>query len=99
MLNVRRIIWSDSTVSHIARHEVTTDEAVEVCFGDPIVLGGHSGRLLIIGPTKEQRMITVVVDPEEEEGLYSLVTARPAARKERRIYQREKGGGRNDQTD
>jgi uncharacterized DUF497 family protein len=99
MLNVRRLIWSDSTVAHIARHEVSTDEAVEVCFGEPIVLEGHSGRLLIIGPTQKQRMITVVVDPEEEEGVYSMVTARPAARKERRIYQREKGGEANDQTD
>lgn len=98
MVLVRRLIWDEWTVAHIARHEVTPDEAIEVCFGDPITLEGHTGRLLLIGPTKAKRMLTVVVDPEEEEGVYTIVTARPAARKERRIYKSEKGGEENDQT-
>lgn len=44
-------------------------------------------------------MLTIVVNPEDEEGVYKVVTARPAARKGRCIYKSEKGGDENDQTD
>jgi hypothetical protein len=37
-------------------------------------------------------MLAVILDPEEEEGVYYPVTARPASRKERRLYREQKGG-------
>ncbi|MCC7164979.1 MAG: BrnT family toxin [Anaerolineae bacterium] len=99
MVEIKRLIWTEWTISHIAKHDVTIEEAVEECFGNPIAQEGHTGRLLIIGPTQSQRMLTIVVNPEDEEGVYKVVTARPAARKERRIYKSEKDGDENDQTD
>jgi hypothetical protein len=36
-------------------------------------------------------MLAVILDPEEAEGVYYPVTARPASRKERRLYLETKG--------
>ena len=91
MLHIRRLIWDPGNVAHIARHDVTVDEAEEVCHGDPIQLQSYSGRIILIGPTRAGRMLAVVLDPQGEDAAYP-VTARPASRKERRYYQQQKGG-------
>jgi uncharacterized DUF497 family protein len=91
MLYIRRLIWDEWNVAHIARHNVTPEEADEVCHNQPIVQQGYRGRSLVIGPTFAGRMLTAVIAPEEEEGVYYPVTARPASRRERAIWQRERG--------
>ncbi len=91
MLNIRRLIWDPWNVAHIARHHVTPEEVEEVCQGDPVVQEGKKGRALVFGPTQAGRMLTVVLDAEDE-GVYYPVTARPASRRERGIYAKEKGG-------
>jgi len=87
---VRRLIWDAWNEAHIARHQVTREEVEEVCQARPIVQEGYGGRSLVIGPTRSGRMLTIVLDPEGE-GIYYPVTARPASRRERAIY--EPGGG------
>ena len=79
MLVIRRLIWDEWNVTHIARHKVIPNEAEEVCHGNPVVQKGSKGRSLVFGPTKTGRMLTVVLDPEEV-GVYYPVTARPAKR-------------------
>jgi len=64
----------------------------EVIAGDFIPEPGHSGRIVLIGPTLAGRMLAVVLDPEGA-GVFYPVTARPASRKERRRYQQLRGGG------
>jgi len=91
MLSIRSLIWDNWNVPHIAHHNVVPDEVEEVCFGMYALREGYKGRIMIIGPTKAERMLVVVLDPKEEEGVYYVVTARPADRKERRIYQEEIG--------
>ncbi len=91
MLHIRRLIWDPGNIAHIAQHDVTVDEAEEVCHGDPIQLSSYLGRIILIGPTQAGRMLAVVLDPEDEDVAYP-VTARPASRKERRYYQQQKGG-------
>lgn len=59
-----------------------------MCHGLPLVQAGKKGRKLIIGPTKDQRMITVILDYEGN-GKYYPVTARDASRKERKLYKQE----------
>lgn len=94
MLLIQRLIWDEWNVAYIARHAVVPDEVEEVCHGDPIVQEGHTGRSLIIGPSANGRMLTVVIDPmPENEGVYYVVTARPASRRERIVYSVEKQGG------
>lgn len=46
---------------------------------------------MVIGTNKAEKFIAVVIDPEPEEGVYYPVTARTADKKERLIYQKEKG--------
>lgn len=92
MLRIKRLIWDEWNVAHLARHGVTPDQIEELCAGDPVVQEGHSGRILVFGPIKSGKMMTVVLDPEGD-GVYYPVTARPASRRERSIYQQKKGGG------
>jgi len=53
---------------------------------------GKKGRSLVFGPTRAGRMLTVVLDPTEAAGVYYVVTARPASRRERAIYASDKPG-------
>lgn len=92
MIHIRRLVWDGWNIDHIARHKVTPEEAEEVCHSDFLLLEGKKGRLLIIGLTQQGRMLAVVLDPESEAGVYYPVTARSAATKERRLYQKYKGG-------
>ena len=92
MINIRRLIWDDWNVVHIARHSVTPEEVEQVCHTHPIVQKGKKGRLLVFGPTKKSRMLTVILDPEKEKGVYYPVTAYKASKKLIKIYLSEKGG-------
>ena len=94
MLLVRRLVWESWNVGHIARHAVLPEEVEQVCHSDPVVQAGKKGRLLVFGPTREGRMLAVVLDPEPEAGVYYPVTARPASRGERAMYAKERGGER-----
>lgn len=92
MLSIQRLIWDEWNVIHIARHNVIPDEVEDVCYGEPVVQQGKKGRLLVFGPTKTGRMISVVLDFEESKGVYYVVTARATSKRERAIYTKEKGG-------
>ena len=91
MIVVRKLVWDQTNTQHIARHGVTPAEVEEVCAADIFILHGHSGRIMIVGPTKKDRALSIVLDPEPEDGVWYPVTARPADRKERRVYKEEKG--------
>lgn len=91
MLVIRRLVWDEWNVAHIARHKVIPNEVEEVCHTDPVIQQGKKGRSLVFGPTKTGRMLTVVLDPEGEE-VYYPVTARPVSKRERAIYAEEKAG-------
>lgn len=93
MISVHVLLWNPGNVAHIGRHNVAPEEVEQVCHGPFVVREAYSGRLMIIGPTLEQRMLTVVLDPEPGRGgVYYPVTARPASRKDRRHYREERGG-------
>ena len=93
MIIVNQLIWNQWNVDHIARHDVTPEQVEEACQGNPIVRESYSGCVMVIGPTKARKMIAAVLSPvDEEAGIYFTVTARSASRRERRLYQDEKGG-------
>ena len=92
MLYIRHLIWDDWNVAHIARHEVTRDEVEEACRGQPVISETYKGRLRVVGPTRSGRMLTVILSPEDDEGVYYPVTARSADRKERRNYEQQMRG-------
>jgi len=72
---------------HIARHGVTPDEVREVISGAFLVERTRWERMLLIGQTEAGRYLALVVAPNEEGG-YSLITARDADDSERRRYRR-----------
>ena len=92
MMEITRLMWDEWNVAHIARHGVVPQEVEEVCQSEPLVQQGHHGRRVVIGATHTGRMLEVVLDPEPEEGVYYVVTAHPASRKDRALYRKEKGG-------
>lgn len=91
MLSILNLVWESWNITHIARHDVIPDEVEEVCHNDPLVQIGKKGRLLVIGFTKKRRMLTAILD-EKSKGVYYPVTARSTSKKERKVYQNEKGG-------
>ncbi len=82
------LIWDDWNETHIAHHQVTPSEVEEVCQGAYIVRQSYQGRIILIGPTFSERILTIVLDPEGE-GIYYPVKARPASQRERRQYGEE----------
>jgi uncharacterized DUF497 family protein len=91
MLAVRRLMWDTWNIAHIARHDVIPDEVEEVCHGTPVASATYKGRIRVVGPTQSRRMLTVILAPTDEPGVYYPVTARPADRKERRNYEQQRG--------
>jgi hypothetical protein len=91
MLTVRRLIWDAWNIAHIARHDVIPDEVEEVCHGAPVTSATYKGRIRVVGPTRNRRMLTVILAPTEEPGVYDPITARPADRKGRRSDEQQRG--------
>lgn len=91
MIRVDRLIWDEGNIAHIARHEVTQAEVEEVCHNNPTQLTGHSGRIMLVGPTNTGRAVSVVLEPEVGKYTWYPVTARSADKKERQFYRLQKG--------
>jgi len=91
MIEIRRLLWDDWNVAHIARHDVTPEEVEEVCQGDPLARQSYAGRLIILGRDSAGDILAVVLNPQPEEGVYYVITARAASQKERRYYRQQKG--------
>jgi uncharacterized DUF497 family protein len=87
MLTIRRLIWDPWNVAHIARHRVTPEEVEEVAHGTPVTSATYKGRIRVVGPARNGRMLTAILAPTDEPGVYYPITARPADRKERRNYE------------
>ncbi len=91
MVYIRLLIWDTWNITHIARHQVIPEEVEYVCHGEPIVSDTYKKRLRVVGPTRSGRVLTVILAPEDEDGIYYPVTARPSDRKERRNYEQRRG--------
>ena len=86
MIQVNKLIWTESNIDHIARHDVTREEVEEVCHGNYIIGEANHGRIMIIGPTQSGRALAAILDREEEDQIWYPVTARSADRKERHLH-------------
>lgn len=86
---VKKLIWDEWNIEHIKKHDVSQKEVVEVAQDIITHERTKQGRYLIIGRTGT-RILTVIID-RKETGVYYLVTARDAAKKERKkLYEKEK---------
>ena len=93
VISVEELVWDAWNVGHIAVHGLSPDDVEEVCRGDFWASETYAGRLRVVGPNASGNLLTVILAPQQQAGVYYVVTARPAARKERRRYRELKGGG------
>lgn len=94
-LIVATLVIEEDRPAHIAKHQVSIDEVVEVLTGDYVYFPGRENRWLVIGTTETHRVLTIVLGERPDPNTYGLVTARSADKKERRLYAEyaEKTGG------
>ena len=91
-LIVKRLQWDSLNTEHIADHDVMPDEVQEVCNGKPVVRKGHKNRLFLIGKTKQDRLLTVILQSTATDGVYRPITAYEASKTSTKTYHEEKGG-------
>jgi len=88
--------WDAGNVSHLARHTVTPEEAEQALRSDPFDLAYEivegEERWTSIGHTDSLRVLLLVWTLRGED-VVRVVTAREAAKTDRRVYLREKGFG------
>ena len=91
---IKSLIWDDWNVAHIARHDVLPNEVEEVCAGNRIEREAYRQRIFLVGTTKTRRILTVILEPREEQGVYRPITAYEASKRSIKAYQEEnKRGG------
>lgn len=83
---IDELIIEKDRSEHIAKHKVTVEEVLEVIAGDYLVIEGKSDKSLLVGKTKNGRLITVVVGRRSGKNKYGLVTARHIKKKEKILY-------------
>ncbi len=84
---IEELIINKDRPEHIVKHDVTESEVREVVDGNFTYVQGKLGRWILIGKTKRGRMLAVIVGAREKSGVYGLVTARSADKKERSFYE------------
>lgn len=90
MVVIDDLVWNELNIAHIARHKVKPEEVEDVIFGNSIISKTYSNRLRVIGKTKIGRMLTVIIYPRST-GVWFVITARSASKKERKFYEEKKG--------
>lgn len=92
---ISEIVWSETDVAHISRHEVTPEEVEEVLAANPIGRRGRvhrvTGRrsLYALGQTDAGRYLFVVLSSLGR-GRARCVTAMEMDEKTRRYYERHR---------
>jgi hypothetical protein len=90
-----RLYFDWWNVKHIARHDIDREEVEETCYGNPLIQKGFQGRISVIGPTLSGRMLKVILKHVGNEKHY-VVTAYEANTQEEALYQKLKGGDKNE---
>lgn len=94
MIELRRLVWDDWNIAHIAHHGVTPEEVEAACHSEPVLYKqSYKERLMLLGETPAGRVLAIVIGPVPDApiGTYYPFTARPAHRRERRDYNYLKG--------
>lgn len=89
------LLFSETTVAKLAAHRITPGEVRQVSEGDRIVVRNPrpriDGSVLMIGPTRGGRILTVVLNPEPlDEGAWHVRTAWEASTAQATRYRRDR---------
>jgi len=94
-ISILALVWDSINEAHIwERHQLTRAEVEEVAYGPAenlYVRHTYADRFLVIGPNADKRLIVLILAPKGSKQYYP-VSARPADRKERRVYREWKAG-------
>lgn len=82
---INRLVWDDWNRNHITKHEVTPAEVKQVIDNEYVFLPSHSERIVVIGLAETGRALHIPLAARGV-GIYYVVTARVADRKERAYY-------------
>lgn len=97
MLFIRKLIWDRWNTNHIAKHNITPEEVEGICHNSPLIFQGQQkGRLVLIGVTEENRMLSVVLEAKRR-GKYYPITAYEPDPSDKKLYARLKGGEDNEE--
>lgn len=85
---VKELIWDEWNLEHIKKHNVSQEEVTEITHNIITHERVKQGRYLVIGRVGS-RILSVIIS-RKGTGIYYIVTARDAAKKERRkVYEKE----------
>lgn len=97
-LIVDTLIVEEDRPEHIAKHNVTIEEVEEVLTSEYIYKAGKPERWIVIGKTKKQKLLTIILGKRPRRNTYGLITAYEASRQERNFYNRNAAlGGERDE--
>src|SRR5579859_2622248 len=84
---IETLIIESDREEHIAKHAITIAEVLEVVSGDYVYIEGKLERWLLIGKTKQERFLTIVIGERKEKNVYGFVTERPSRKEEKSFYE------------
>lgn len=80
--------WDDNNIEHIARHNITPDEAEDVAFDDePWIRKGREGTRYMLGYTVAGRYLFTVYTLKGK-GVARVITAMDMDDKTRKLYKK-----------
>ena len=83
---IRKLIWDEWNIEHIARHHIEPEEVEEVCKSKNLFERGRDGTYQMTGQTEIGRYLTIILVPRTN-GFYP-VTSRDADDTERKRFKR-----------
>jgi uncharacterized DUF497 family protein len=99
VIKVKKLIWDTWNLHHISRHHVTQEEVEDICHGSPLVLQGQQkSRLLLVGRTAEDRLVSVVLHSQGQD-IYYPITAYDSDPTDIIIFKRLRGGDNNEKNE
>ena len=84
---IKKLVWDEWNIDHIAKHNVEPEEVQEVCDSRNLFEKGRDGTYQITGQTESGRYLSIVVVPRGNS--FYPVTARDADDKERRRFKKK----------
>ncbi|HEU5316530.1 MAG TPA: hypothetical protein VFX49_10495 [Chloroflexota bacterium] len=88
-MEIGELWWEEHNLIELAGHRITRGEVESVVDNDAWVAYVHPRypeQVRVIGPTSGGRFLTVVLEPEEEPGVWRPVTGWDATPGERQYY-------------
>ena len=79
-----QLVWDTWNIEHIKKHKVTVGEVEQAYLNEIIRAPGKKGRILVIGSTKKDRLITIFISYQKQPDPY-VVSARDSSKRERSI--------------